>query len=232
MLILSCECCVFTAKPKQLKPEMFVKGVVGLFVGFPQRHRISDGYARCLLCRVDLSIADRGIHTLFDHWKSANHTKKEQKYRLMTGRPLLNRACRPVSEEERERIASQLAHEPPVYKESPLGVDLAERLAMEADEEAAAERREVTGSQGERLWLAAFVDGLVTRSSFRELLAWMDRWASTLAVELSLNCPALTYSGCQVTILHVSFICYMFLGRLHVGSYFLVYMYYLVCVCG
>ena len=48
-------------KVKTLKPAYFVSGVVGTLVGFPRHKRVVDRYARCLLCKVDLSIAGRGL---------------------------------------------------------------------------------------------------------------------------------------------------------------------------
>ena len=57
---------VRSRKIKTLKPSYFVSGVVGTFLGFPRHKRVVDGFARCLLCRVDLSIAVRGLSSLWD----------------------------------------------------------------------------------------------------------------------------------------------------------------------
>ena len=93
--------CVFVLprarKIKTLKPSYFVSGVVGNFVGLPRNKRVIDGYARCPLCRTDLSIAGRGLSSLWEHWKGVKHTHFEQKYRIMTHKPLLDKSCRPVS---------------------------------------------------------------------------------------------------------------------------------------
>ena len=83
-------------KINTLKPSYFVSGVVGLFVGFPRHKRVLDGFARCVICNVDISIAGRGLQNLWAHWKGVEHTRLEQKYRIMTQRPLLDRSCRPV----------------------------------------------------------------------------------------------------------------------------------------
>ena len=119
-------------KINTLKPSYFVSAVVGLFVGFPRHKRVADGYARCLMCKVDISIAGRGLGILWGHWKGAEHTRLEQKFRIMTQRPLLDRSCRPVSADEDRRIRLERMVEPPVYLESELGLSVEERLAIEA----------------------------------------------------------------------------------------------------
>ena len=50
-----------------LKPSYFISAVVGLFVGFPWHKRVADGYARCLMCKADISIAGRGLGSLREH---------------------------------------------------------------------------------------------------------------------------------------------------------------------
>ena len=99
---------------KTLKPPFFVSGVVGTFVGFPRNKRVVDGYARCRLCRVDLCIADRGLHNPWDHWKGRKHTRLEQRYRIMSNKPLLDKSCPPVSLEEDRRIRAESMSEPPI----------------------------------------------------------------------------------------------------------------------
>ena len=199
-------CYVLGFKPKILKPEFFVRGVVALFVGFPHTHRIKDGYARCLLCRLDLSIADRGILTLFDHWRTEGHFAKEQKYRLMTRRPLLNKKCKEVSAKEREKIEAKLATEAPVFMESPLGVDLAERLQMEDDAEQAGGRPVVSELASHRLWLATFVDNFVVRCNFEGVLSAMSSWAQSMRTELDVAVLALDYKKAQVCMLRVIYV--------------------------
>ena len=130
--------CVFLVRKKRLntlKPSYFVSNVVGLFVGFPRHKRVIDGFARCLMCRVDLSIAGRGLQNLLGHWKGAEHTRLEQKFRIMTQRPLLDKSCRPVSAEEDNRIRIDRMVEPPVYLESPISLSLEERVALEREVE-------------------------------------------------------------------------------------------------
>ena len=87
-----------------------------------------DGFARSLLCRVDLSIAGRGLSSLWDHWKGAEHTRLEQKCRIMTQKPLLDKSCRPVSAEEDRRIRRARTNEPPKTLESELLLTVEERI--------------------------------------------------------------------------------------------------------
>ena len=118
-----------------LKPSYFVSNVVGLFVGFPRHKRMLDGFARCLMCRVDLSIAGRGLQNFWGHWKGAEHTRLEQKFRIMTQRPLLDKSCRPVSSEEDRRIRLERMIEPPVSLDSPISLSLEDRVALEREAE-------------------------------------------------------------------------------------------------
>ena len=84
-----------------------MSSVVGLFVGLPRHKRVRDGLARCLMCKVNLSIAGSEVQNLWCHWKDAEHTRLEQKFRIMTHRPLLDKSCWPVSaKEELERTGN------------------------------------------------------------------------------------------------------------------------------
>ena len=58
---------VHAKRVEKLKPSYFVSSVVRTFVGFSRNKEVNDGYARCLLCRADLSIAGRGISSLWSH---------------------------------------------------------------------------------------------------------------------------------------------------------------------
>ena len=94
--------------------------------------------------------------TLFDHWRTERHFAKEQKCRLITRRTLLDKKCKEVSAKEREKIEARLASEAPVFTESPLGVDLAERLRMEDDAEQSEGWPVLSELASHRLWLATF----------------------------------------------------------------------------
>ena len=89
-----------------------------------------DGYARCLLCMADLSIAGRGLSSLWDHWKGVEHSILEQKYRIMTQRPLLDKSCRAVTAEEDRKIRRERMSEPPVFMETELSLTVEERIAI------------------------------------------------------------------------------------------------------
>ena len=99
---------------KILKPSYFVSGVEGTFVSFQLHKRVVDRFARFLLCRFDLNIAGRGLSSLWDHWKGIGLTRLEQKYRIITQRPLLDKSCRPVNAAEDRRIREERMSEAPV----------------------------------------------------------------------------------------------------------------------
>ena len=187
-------------KLNTLKPSYFVSGVVGLFVGFPRHKRVIDGYARCLMCKVDLSIAGRGLQNLWGHWKGVEHTRLEQKYRIMTQRPLLDKPCRPVSAEEDRRIRLERMSEPPVYLESPIGLSLDERVALEQEEEIAAARPNLSAESTAYLWLCFFLNCFSTVTNFRGVMQLMDGWTTAMSGELSFVGRSLTYAKCQVCI--------------------------------
>ena len=193
-----CYVSVRARKLNTLKPSYFVSGVVGLFVGFPRHKRVVDGYARCLMCKVDLSIAGRGLHNLWSHWRGAEHTRLEQKYRIMTQRPLLDRSCRPVSADEDRRIRLERMTEPPVYLESPLGLSLEERIALEEDREAEASRPTLSVDSSAYLWLCFFVNCFSVVSNFRGVMRLLDGWTTCMRGELSFVERGLSYSKCQV----------------------------------
>ena len=161
---------VRSRKVKTLKRSYFVSGVVGTFMGFPRHKRVVDGFARCLLCRVDLSIAGRGLSSLWDHWRGVEHTRLEQKYRIMTQRPLLDKSCRAVTAEEDRRIRRKRMSEPPVFMETELSLTVEERIAIEEEEEEEEEeegqRPLLPGGSSHYLWLCNFVAAFTSSTSF------------------------------------------------------------------
>ena len=191
-----CVCVLARArKIKTLKPSYFVSGVVGTFVGFPRNKRVIDGYARCMLCRADLSIAGRGLSSLWDHWKGVEHTRLEQKYRIMTHRPLLDKSCRPVSAEEDRRTRRARLTEPPVFLESALKLTVEERIAIEEAEAEEGARPHLQDESVNYLWLSNFVSSFLTVTSFDGVL---DAWRDCMTNELHFECRTLTYTRCQV----------------------------------
>ena len=187
-------------KVKTLKPAYFVSGVVGTFVGFPRHKRVVDGYARCLLCKVDLSIAGRGLSSLWEHWRGVEHTRVEQKFRIMMQMPLLDKACRPVSAEEDRRIRRARMTEPPVFLESELSLSVDERVAIE-EAEAVAGGKPVLGEESVSfLWLSQFVSSFCSTTTFRDVMQMVESWRDTMNTELRVECRTLTYTRCQVCI--------------------------------
>ena len=194
--------CVFVLvrarKIKTLKPSYFVSGVVGTFVGFPRNKRVIDGYARCLLCRADLSIAGRGLSSLWEHWRGVEHTRLEQKYRIMTHKPLLDKSCRPVSAEEDRRIRRARLTEPPVFLESALGLSVEERIAIEEAEAEEGARPHLQDKSVNYLWLSNFISSFLTVTSFGGVLRSLESWRDCMANELHFECRTMTYTRCQV----------------------------------
>ena len=158
-------CCVLSGRKRAietLKPSFFVSGVVGTFIGFPRNKRVVDGFARCRLCRVDLSIASRGMHNLWEHWTGREHTHLEQRYRIMSNKTLLDKSCRPVSLEEDRRIRAERMSEPPVILESEVKLTVEERIAIEIEEEAAGSKLpQLSESSASYLWLCCFLNNFV-----------------------------------------------------------------------
>ena len=193
--------CVFLVRKKRLntlKPSYFVSNVVGLFVGFPRHKRVIDGFARCLMCRVDLSIAGRGLQNLWGHWKGAEHTRLEQKFRIMTQRPLLDKSCRPVSAEEDTRIRIDRMVEPPVYLESPISLSLEERVALEREVEEEGSRPVLPDGSAAYLWLCFFLNCFGAVTGFQSLMRLMVGWTGSLLGEMNFVARSLTVPKCQV----------------------------------
>ena len=194
-------------KVKTLKPSFFVSGVVGSFVGFPRHKRVVDGYARCLLCKVDLCIAGRGLSNLWDHWRGVEHTRLEQKYRIMTHKSLLDKSCHPVSMEEDKRIRLERMAEPPVYLESPLGLTVEERIAIEEAEAESGNRPELSGPSTQYLWLCCFINAFLQLTSVRSLVQFMESWSIAMESELRLSLRTMGHAQCQVMFLLYVFVC-------------------------
>ena len=169
-----------------------------MFVGFPRNKRVIDGYARCLLCRVDLSIAGRGLSNLWDHWRGNEHTRLEQKYRIMTQKPLLDKSCRPVSAAEDKRIRLERMAEPPVYLESPLDLTVDERVAIEREEEERGALPVVAEQSVTFLWLCCVINALINTTSIDRVMRFVEMWADSLCTELDFVTRRLDYQQYQV----------------------------------
>ena len=162
-------------------------------MGFPRRKRVIDGYARCLLCRVDLSIAGRGLSSLWDYWKGVEHTRLEQKYRIMTQRPLLDKCYRAVTAEEDQRIRRERMSEPPVFMESELSLTVEERIAIEEEEEEESQRPQLSDESTNYLWLCNFVVAFANSTSFDGVLRLVDDWCACTSAELRFESRTLNY---------------------------------------
>ena len=192
-------------KVKTLKPSYFVSGVAGNFVGFPRHKCVIDGHARCLLSKVDLSIAGRGLSSLWVHWRGVEHTRLEQKYRIMMQMPLLDKACRPVSAEGDRRIRRARMSEPPVFLESKLSLTVDKRIAIEEAEAAAGGKPAL---REESVLVCQFVSSFsfCSTTTFKDVIRIVESWRDAMNTELRVECRTLTYPRCQVpTLAHVSF---------------------------
>ena len=180
-------------KVKTLKPSYFVSGAVVTFVGFPQDKRVVEVYARCLLCKADLSIAGHGLASLRENWRGVEHTRLEQKYRIMMQMPLLNKACRPVTPAEDRRIHHERMTEPLVYLESELSLSVDERIAIEEAE--ASPVGEANLVDRECVLLVArpvhkqFCECDILQRGYEMVESWRDNMSAELRVE----CRSLTY---------------------------------------
>ena len=152
-------------------------------MGFPRNKRVIDGYARCILCRADLSFAGRGLSSLWEHWKGVKHTRLEQKYRIMTQKQLLDKSCR---------------SEPPVFLESALSLTVEESTAIKEAEAEGARPHLLDGSVN-YLWLSSFIASFQTVTSFEGVLQSLDAWRNCMANELRFESRTLNYTRCQVT---------------------------------
>ena len=183
---------------KTLKPSFFVSGDVGTFVGFLRHKRVIDGFARCRLCQVDLSFAGRGMHNLWDHWKGREHTRLEQKFRILTNRPLLDKSCRPVPREEDHPIRIERMSDRPVFRESPLGLTVDERIAVEVSDAKLGEKPDVNGNRAAYSWLCNFIKAYVSMTSFQAVIRFLDEWTNAMQPELRFTERLVTYEECQV----------------------------------
>ena len=183
---------------KTPKPSYFVSSVVGTFVGFLRNKGVIDGYARCLLCRADLVIAGCGISSLWSHGKGVEHTRLEQKYRIMTHRPLLDKACRPVSAEEDRRIRRARLTEPPDFLETDINLTVEERMAIEEADAEEGTRPHLSDGSVSYLWLSNFISSILVYKSFEGVLQSLDVWRNCMANELQFECRTMEYARCQV----------------------------------
>ena len=67
------------------------------FVGFPRVDKVKHGFARCQLCRLDLTIETRGATALHDSWRGEGHQLPEIRYWLQKGWRLYNLAWEEIS---------------------------------------------------------------------------------------------------------------------------------------
>ena len=154
-----------------LKPHYFTNGVVSLRVGFPRSHRVTDGIARCTLCKMDLAIGRRGLTTLPEHWKSADHQLREIKFHLQLGMPLVIKNCVQASRRDQKRQREKVIGSADVHLGSVYVLSVNDLLDADVElEQASGESETVTQSRADKLWICQFIGGLVNGIGFHCLM--------------------------------------------------------------
>ena len=182
MSVSRCIVCGFFPVRKRkintLKSAYFVSHVVSLFVGFPRHKRVVDGYAPCLLCKVDICIAGRGLGNLWGHWKGAELLRLAQNFRIVTQCPLLEKSYRPVSADEYRRIRLQQMVESLIYLDTRLRLTVAELVAIDepaaAAAAAAANKPQLYEDSACYLWLTQMVSASAAVTDVRGVLRLVD----------------------------------------------------------
>ena len=82
--------------------------------------------------------------------------------------------------------------------ESHLSTDLVERLRLEGEAERESSRLVLPSGCAHRMWVAAFLDNFVARSSFADVIQGVETWAHSMSTELRLDCPILNHVKAQV----------------------------------
>ena len=152
-----------------------------------------DRWLRAMfLCKVDISVAGRGLPNL---WKGAEHTRQERKFRIMTQHTLLDKSCCPLSAEEDWRICLQAMVEPPVYLSSPLGLSVYERMALKEAVAVSAEARPSLSTESATYkWLSQFLSSFAVVTDFRSLMQVIDQWVVCMQNEPQFVERPLTYA--------------------------------------
>ena len=116
---------------KILQPLYFTNGVVSLWMGFIRTKRVKDGFARYLLCRMDLQVAIWGLKSLHKQWKSAEHKLLDIKYRFQHDKPLVNKSCKDASKKECEWQKALVVGMAPMHLDSTFACRVAQMLDAE-----------------------------------------------------------------------------------------------------
>ena len=119
--------------------------------------------------------------------KAGEHTRLEQRFRIMSNRPLLDRSCRPVSLEEDKRIRAERMSEPPVILDSEFKLTVEERIAIEIEEEASGAKPKLTETSSSYLWLCCFINGFTELSDFASVTRFVESWSSSMRVKWTLQ---------------------------------------------
>ena len=201
--------CFFSSDPEDQDAEAVILCVWcrGNFRGFSQTEAC---YRR--LCPL-FAVLGRSEYRwswfilIVGHWKGVEHTRLEQKYRIMTQRPLLDKCCRAVTAEEDQRIWRERMSEPPAFVESELSLTVEERIAIEEEEEEESQRPQLSEGSTNYLWLCNFVVAFANSTSFDGVLRLVDGWCACTSAESRFECRTLNYPRCQVRVGSVTLLC-------------------------
>ena len=104
---------------------------MNLFMGFPKKHKVIDGYSRCRLCSCDIAVGSRGLSAMKEHWALQEHQRLDVRYRLDHGLPLLDKHDKPLSEAEAEERVGRAAPVGTVVMEASYGISLETVVELE-----------------------------------------------------------------------------------------------------
>ena len=100
---------------------------------FPQTKPVKDGFARGLLCKMDLQIAGWGLTSLHGHWKWAEGQLREIRHRLNHDNPSVNKSCKEASKKEHNRQEAMVVGMSSLQLESRFALKVAHMLDVESE---------------------------------------------------------------------------------------------------
>ena len=139
------------------------------------------------MCRVDLSIAGRGLQKLWGHWNGCGTYPTRAKVphhdaASIVGQIVSARFCRGGLRLDR-------MVEPPVYLESPISLSLEERVALKREVEEEGSRPVLPDGSAAYLWLCFFLNCFGAVTGFQSLMRLMDGCTGSLLGEMELCSP-------------------------------------------
>ena len=142
--------------------------VVNLFMGFPKKHKVVDGYSRCRLCSRDIPVASRVLSAMKEHWSTSEHQRLDTRYRLDHGLPLLDKSDNILSGALYDEQAAKAEGVVNAVMEATYGISLETVIELEKRERdnlasidySAFASLSMSTERAERLWFAKVVECL------------------------------------------------------------------------